>query len=161
MWSLHVEEQFYLIFPFLVLYLTRAHWAPTQHFAPVIRLTLHGRFRLCCCFSMLLPAAWIHSLWEDWSRFTGPTPKWSPDKIHLVASLGILMLAARRRLAGGSFITPVERTVGYSLFDFAFVGFMISVLAPWKRNHCLVELEVYLHIGMISGLIYFSFQLWG
>ena len=74
MWSLHVEEQFYLIFPLLVLHLTRLQLKRLLMTAivaaPVIRLALafwfpaSPLFIICCS-----PAGWTRSPSAGWSPF--------------------------------------------------------------------------------------------
>jgi peptidoglycan/LPS O-acetylase OafA/YrhL len=167
MWSLHVEEQFYLIFPLLVLHLTRLQLrrllTTAIVAAPVIRLALAFWFPASPLLQYMLFPCRMDSL-----ALGGLVAIYEPDpevvkrwKLPLMAgTFALLALAVETfRLAGGTYDTTAERTIGYSLFDFAFVASIILVLSyrgtvgtrwlNWKPLQ---------YLGMISyGVYLFQF----
>jgi peptidoglycan/LPS O-acetylase OafA/YrhL len=137
MWSLHVEEQFYLVLPLLVMFLTPATLKrvliAAVFVAPAIRLLLdwsHPDFPMlqymlfpCRMDSLalggLLAVSRVdHDALKRWRR-------------PLVVGTACLLLVAVEtfRRGGGIFDGHIERTIGYTLFDVAFLGFIMSVLS--------------------------------
>ena len=127
MWSLHVEEQFYIVFPFLVLRLDRRSLSRTLIAlivaAPVVRFALWWMFPAKPLLQyMLLPCRMdglaVGALVALRLRM-GP---WVISRMHLAAvTFCTTLLAVAVFVAGGrGFDTPLERTIGYSIFAFTF-----------------------------------------
>jgi peptidoglycan/LPS O-acetylase OafA/YrhL len=137
MWSLHVEEQFYLVLPLLVMYLTRASLRrvliAAVFVAPAIRMLLNWshpdlpmlQFMLFPCrmdslaLGGLLALARVdHDAIKRW--------RW-PLVITTAFMLAVAVETFRR--GGGVFDGHLERTIGYTLFDVACLGFIMTVLS--------------------------------
>jgi len=137
MWSLHVEEQFYLVLPLLVLYLTRANLRrvliAAVFLAPAIRGLLDWshpdlpllQFMLFPCrmdsFALGGLLAVVRLDQDTLKRWRWPL---------VVTTAGALIVAIETfRLGGGTFDGHLERTIGYTLFDVACLAFIMSVLS--------------------------------
>jgi len=165
MWSLHVEEQFYLIFPFLVRRLRMRQL--TQVLigaviaAPIIRLGLYWLFPASPLLQyMLLPCRIDALALGALVAIRRPTRE-SPllpgrNASSILAALGVLWLACQIFWqAGGAFDTPVERTIGYSLFDISFAGCLILILTfRGSRGTAWLNWKPLQYTGMISYGLY-------
>jgi peptidoglycan/LPS O-acetylase OafA/YrhL len=168
MWSLHVEEQFYLVLPLLVLCLKRSHlkraMVAAVLLAPAIRLLLAWllpNFHLLQY--MLFPCR------MDSFALGGLLAMHGPDRDAmrrrwrwpvLVATVCVLALAVEAfRRGGGTFDGSLERTVGYTLFDIAFLGFIMSILSlRGTAATAWMNWKPLQYLGMISyGLYLFQF----
>jgi peptidoglycan/LPS O-acetylase OafA/YrhL len=137
MWSLHVEEQFYLVLPLLVLYLTRSNLArvlvAAVFLAPAIRVLLDFsypqlpllQFMLFPCRMDVLALGGLLALAQV-DRDALRRWRWP-----LVAATACMLLVAVEtfRRGGGTFDGHIERTIGYTLFDVACLGFIMSVMS--------------------------------
>lgn len=135
MWSLHVEEQFYLVFPLLVRHLRRENLrrmlVGLVIIAPLTRLALaHALPDRPLIEYMLLPCrmdglalgALIALRLRTWDR--------APGKHGLAAvAVGLSIAAIATFVAGGrTFDSRLERTVGYSLFAGAAAAWIMWVV---------------------------------
>jgi peptidoglycan/LPS O-acetylase OafA/YrhL len=137
MWSLHVEEQFYLVLPPLVLYLTRAHLKQVLIGAIILAPAIRGvldwaypdlpllQFMLFPCRMDSLALGGLLAVVQT-SQDTLKRWRWP-----LVVATAVTLLVAIEtfRLGGGTFDGHVERTIGYSLFALACLAFIMSVLS--------------------------------
>jgi peptidoglycan/LPS O-acetylase OafA/YrhL len=167
MWSLHVEEQFYLLLPPLVLYLEREHLKRVMIaavlVAPAVRLLLAwSRPDLHLLQYMLFPCR------MDSLALGGLLAIYTPDldaprqwrRSLCVATAGLLILAVEVfQRYGGTFDGSVERTIGYTLFDLAFVGVIALVLSlRGTAATAWLNWKPLQYVGMISyGLYLFQF----
>jgi peptidoglycan/LPS O-acetylase OafA/YrhL len=137
MWSLHVEEQFYLLLPPLAFYLKRERLKrlliAAVLLAPAIRaLVFVWRPDWRLFQYMLLPCRMDALALGGLLAIYSPDPAALPRRVRLplfVGSTSLLVLAvAVFQWSGGPFDGAVERIIGFTLFDVAFVGFTALVL---------------------------------
>jgi peptidoglycan/LPS O-acetylase OafA/YrhL len=135
LWSLHVEEQFYLLFPFVVHRLNpRALWRTlivVVVAAPAIRL---GLWELApgkpLMEYMLLPCRMDGLAFGALIALGLRTRPLPVDRWALAAVATALSVAACAVfvVGGRSFDTPLERTVGYSLFSISAASWILWVI---------------------------------
>jgi peptidoglycan/LPS O-acetylase OafA/YrhL len=164
MWSLQVEEQFYLLLPPLALYLKREHLKRTLIAAVLLAPAIRGlvvllRPDLHLFQYMLFPCRMDALALGGLLAIYCPDPAALPRGSRLplfFGSVSLLALAvAVFQWSGGPFEGAVERTIGFTLFDVAFVCFIALVLSlrgtvatawlNWKPLQ---------YIGMISYGLY-------
>jgi peptidoglycan/LPS O-acetylase OafA/YrhL len=137
MWSLHVEEQFYLVLPLLVLYLTRTNLRrvliAAVFLAPAVRGLLDWshpdlpllQFMLFPCrmdsFALGGLLAVVRLDQDTLKRWRWP--------LVVTTACTLIVAIETFRLGGGTFDGHVERTIGYTLFDVACLAFIMSVLS--------------------------------
>jgi peptidoglycan/LPS O-acetylase OafA/YrhL len=141
MWSLHVEEQFYLVLPLLVMFLKREHLKrvliASVFIAPVIRVALDWslpdhtllQYMLFPCRMDSLALGGLLAMGQLDGQLDHETLKrW---RWPLVATTVCVLAVAVQvfRLGGTNFDGHLERTIGYTLFDVGFLGFIMSVLS--------------------------------
>jgi peptidoglycan/LPS O-acetylase OafA/YrhL len=167
MWSLHVEEQFYLLLPPLVLYLGREHLKRVMIaavlLAPAIRLLLAwSRPDLPSLQYELFPCRMdslaLGGLMAVYTPDPEATRRWRLPLFVATAGLLILAVGVFQRY-GGTFDGTVERTIGYTLFDLAFAGFITLVLSlRGTPATAWLNWKPLQYVGMISyGLYLFQF----
>jgi peptidoglycan/LPS O-acetylase OafA/YrhL len=144
MWSLHVEEQFYVVFPFLVQRLSKKSLArlliALVIAAPLLRVLLwllNPSNRLIQY--VLLPARMDGLALGGLIALRLRSGAWELPKAG-VAVAGLAMLAAACVgfvLGGRTFDSPFERTAGYSLFSAAIACGILWLLlfrGTWATN---------------------------
>jgi peptidoglycan/LPS O-acetylase OafA/YrhL len=137
MWSLHVEEQFYLVLPLLVLYLTRANLKrvliAAVFLAPAIRgLLAWSAPDLPLLQYMLFPCRMdsfaLGGLLTVVSVDRETMKRWRWPLV-VTTACGLVLAIETFRWGGGTFDGRLERTIGYTLFDVTCLAFIISVLS--------------------------------
>ncbi len=167
MWSLHVEEQFYLLLPPLVLYLEREHLKRVMIaavlLAPAIRLLLAWSYpNMHLLQYQLFPCRMDSLALGGLLAICTPAPeatrRWRLPLFVATAGMLILAVAVFKRY-GGTYDGSVERTIGYSLFDLASVGFITLVLSLRGTSATAwLNWKPLQYVGMISyGLYLFQF----
>ncbi|HEY9226058.1 MAG TPA: acyltransferase [Gemmatimonadaceae bacterium] len=161
MWSLHVEEQFYLLFPLLVHRLDhrslRRVLLAAIVISPLIRLLLWAavpdrpllQYMLLPCRLEGLALGGLIAL-----RFR--TQPIHITKTALAGVATVLSIAAYLvfALGGGSFDSPLERTVGYTLFDVAIAGWILWIMLFGGRLTQWLNARPLQYIGKISFGLY-------
>jgi peptidoglycan/LPS O-acetylase OafA/YrhL len=135
MWSLHVEEQFYLIFPFIVGRLSRQALMRTLiavvSGAPLLRLALWWMYPTAPLMQyMLLPCRMDGLALGALIALRLRMGPWLIPRAKLATAAAVLFAAACAGFVWGgrSFDSPFERTLGYSLFSAAFAGCVLWVI---------------------------------
>jgi peptidoglycan/LPS O-acetylase OafA/YrhL len=137
MWSLHVEEQFYIVLPLLVMYLTRANLKrvliAAVFLAPAIRVLLNWSHPDLPLLQFMLFPCRMDSLALGGLLAVIPVDQGALKRWRwpLVVATGVMLLVAVEtfRRGGGTFDGHIERTIGYTLFDVACLAFIMSVLS--------------------------------
>jgi peptidoglycan/LPS O-acetylase OafA/YrhL len=137
MWSLHVEEQFYLVLPLLVLFLSRANLKRALIAAVILAPAIRGlldwshpglpllQFMLFPCRMDSLALGGLLAM----AQVDQDTMKrWRWPLVVTTACMLLIAVETFRR-GGGTFDGHVERTIGYTLFDVACLAFIMSVLS--------------------------------
>jgi peptidoglycan/LPS O-acetylase OafA/YrhL len=135
MWSLHVEEQFYLLFPFVVHSLSQRALRRTLIVlvvaAPLIRLGLSGLVPNRPLIEyMLLPCRMDGLALGALIALRLRTRPLLVNRWALATFAAALTVAACALfvIGGRSFDTPLERTVGYSLFSLSAASWILWVI---------------------------------
>jgi len=110
-WSLAVEEQFYFLFPLLLIFLTRYHW--------------HGRIRILGAlaigsFALSVYGSFAHPLA---TFYLMPTRAWE-------LALGVLLAMLRRRLLAGQWLREASGWAGICLMGLAAFGYTPNTRFP-------------------------------
>ena len=135
LWSLHVEEQFYLLFPFIV---HNASWKTLRRLliamivgAPLLRIGLWwlAPEKELLQF-MLLPCRMDGLALGGLIALRLRMGEWSISKAGLGAAIAVLFaLSVAVFVAGGSvFNSPLQRTLGYSLLAMTFAGTVLWIV---------------------------------
>jgi peptidoglycan/LPS O-acetylase OafA/YrhL len=164
MWSLHVEEQFYLVLPLAVLFLTREQLKRVMIaavvLAPAIRLALAWMYpdRPLLQF-MLFPCRMDSLALGGLLALYNPEPhaidaRWRrPLLIVTVASAA--MALGTYAATGWDFVGFAERTIGYTLFDIACLGAIMLVLSlRGSPATAWLNWRPLQYVGMISYGLY-------
>jgi len=137
MWSLHVEEQFYLVLPLVVMFLSRANLKrvliAAVFLAPALRWLLDWSYPdLPLLQFMLFPCRMdslaLGGLLAVASVDQDTMKRWRWPLVVTTACTLLIAVETFRR-GGGTFDGHIERTIGYSLFDVACLGLIMSVLS--------------------------------
>jgi peptidoglycan/LPS O-acetylase OafA/YrhL len=167
MWSLHVEEQYYLIFPFLVYRVSERNLRRTLIAvviaAPLLRLAL-WRFDPTkpLLQYMLLPCRMdglgFGALIALQYRSLTQGARGVMLRRRPLALSGFVLLALACivfQVGGGEFNTALERTIGYTLFAAAFACFVLwIVLYRGDRSTAWLNSPPLQFLGRISYGIY-------
>jgi peptidoglycan/LPS O-acetylase OafA/YrhL len=160
LWSLAVEEQFYLVWPFAVYFLSERslRWFSLLLIvlAPVLRGTVHFQdhwpIYTLTPFRMDLLASGA-LLWLEWKRNRAGIERWGARIGLTLAALGILGLAALSRFhvsTDGN--TSAGNVLIYEFSLLACLGVMIYALSGWQVSW--LRLKPIMYIGQISYSMY-------
>ena len=137
-WSLAVEEQFYLVWPLLVWWLSRRALARTAVGMLVVALGSRvvldriGGFEKAIYVLLVtrMDTLAVGALIALAARSVGGLARWAPSvrAVGAASGLGLLaILGVTRRFDGTS---PLMHTVGFTCVAFAFGALLVHVLAP-------------------------------
>lgn len=162
LWSLQVEEQFYLLYPLLVALCSTKHLKAVLStiiiLSPLLRVIVWYQFPNNPYINyVLLPCRMDGLAWGGLItvklREGARLPKLYLSAI--VATLGIIAAVLFLSLSGYSWARPQNQVFGYSISAFAFAMLLVWTLsasrqssAPWLRNRVLV------YVGTISYGMY-------
>lgn len=153
-WSLHVEEQFYLIWPFLVRRLRKETLAKALifmvAFSPLLRIALWRwdpgnallQYVLLPCrldglaLGSMIALRFRQGPWEI-------SIKW----LSVITALAISVAFITYSLGGHEWNSPFVRTLGYLLFAFAFACTLLWVIRMRGSWH-----TKWLRVGVLAGL---------
>ena len=167
LWSLHVEEQFYLLFPLLVVHLTRTQLTraliAAVLLAPAIRALLawwHPDYHLLqyMLFPCRMDSLALGGLLAV-SRVDQDAIKRWRSPLAAMTACAMVLAVETFRWGGGTFDGHIERTIGYTLFDLACAGFIVSILS-WRGTLATAWLnwKPLRYVGTISyGFYLFQF----
>lgn len=162
LWSLHVEEQFYLLFPFIV---HNVSWNTLRRLliamivgAPLLRICLWwlAPEKELLQF-MLLPCRMDGLALGGLIALRLRTGEWNISKAGLGAAVaGLFALSVAVFVAGGGvFNSPLQRTLGYSVLAMTFAGVVLwIVLFRGSRATNWLNTGPMQFIGMISYGLY-------
>src|SRR6185312_6206103 len=136
LWSLAVEEQFYLVWPFVVLMLPRS--AVRRISLSLVILALAVRVVIV---KLDLPKEWAYQntfaradalalgglgalIVRDEALFRWVSPRLRSFTWSTVAALAVVMVAAR----GFSRLQPVSQTIGYSVIALFFIALVLNAV---------------------------------
>jgi peptidoglycan/LPS O-acetylase OafA/YrhL len=167
MWSLHVEEQFYLVLPLLVMYLQRATLKrvliAAVLLAPVIRVVLEWSAPSYPLLQYMLFPCRMDSLALGGLLALGPVDQDALKRwrwpLLLTSTCALAVAVETFRRGGATFDGQVERTIGYTLFDVAFVGLIMTILSlRGTLATAWLNWKPLQYIGMVSyGFYLFQF----
>jgi peptidoglycan/LPS O-acetylase OafA/YrhL len=160
LWSLAVEEQFYLVWPFAVYFLDEEHLRRLLVLliilAPVLRGSLHFQehwpIYTLTPFRMDLLAAGA-LLWLEWKRNRAGIERWGARISAPLAILGFAGLAVLRRYhisTDGN--SRLGNVLIYEFSLFICFGFMLYALSGWHVGW--LRLKPLMYIGQISYSMY-------
>lgn len=160
LWSLAVEEQFYLVWPFAVYFLSERNLRRFSIFLIVLAPVLRGAFHFqehwpiytLTPFRMDLLAAGA-LLWLAWERSRAEIERWGAGIGISFSLLGLsgLGLLGRFRVSTDS-NTRLSNILIYECSLLVCVGFMIYALSGWRVGW--LRLGPLMYIGQISYSMY-------
>ena len=160
LWSLQVEEQFYLLFPIAVALLSRKNLLRfligCAIAAPILRLSIHspvaGYVLMPCRMDALAMGGILAIL------FTSAHPQASHARLSFViagAATAAIFCAAYWHQAKDTAYDPLMRSIGYSAVDFTCASLLCWILlSPTSRFTRLLRLRPLVYTGQIAYGLY-------
>jgi peptidoglycan/LPS O-acetylase OafA/YrhL len=165
LWSLQVEEQFYLLYPLAVLWLStknlRRFLIAAVIAAPLLRvfLTLLVPASSEACY-VLMPCRMDALAWGGLVAITTHSQTSSPlfpsrIALRLGATVGGVTILGATLLGQIDFHSPFMRSIGYSLIDLGFAALLATIVSsPHGKLAGLLRLRPLVYTGQIAYGLY-------